>query len=126
MNNNNIRLSLRKLLREDFVSQTETSVMNKLAPLGNIAEDETVGINVGYYEKLPFPRIVEFLPNNPKKAFMVYNKLYETLKEGADTPEEVKQAWGKYSKTKNITMFVRHIAKIIKKYYGENTTEHLK
>jgi|TARA_R110000787_G_scaffold95837_1_gene199036 hypothetical protein len=100
--------------------------LKPLGDMGSVTEDETVGINVGYYEKLPFPRIVEFLPNNPKKAFMVYNKLYETLGEGADTPEEVKQAWGKYSKTKNITMFVRHIAKIIKKYYGENTTEYLK
>ena len=125
MNDNNIRISLRKLLREDFVSQAETSVMNKLAPLGNIAEDETVDTGV-VREKLNFPRILEILPNNPKKAFIIYSKLYETLEEGADTPEEVKQMWGKYSKTKNVIMFVRGIAKIIRKYYGENTTEYLK
>ena len=122
MNDYNIRLNLRKILREDIVSQAENSVYKSLEPLSNIAEVETEMVN----EKLPFPRIVEKLPKNPKKSFIVYNNVYKTLKDGALKPEELKKLWTKHSSTKTITMFVRDIAKEIHKYYGNDTTELLK
>ena len=130
MDDHKIITNLRRILREDIVSQAETSVYKSLEPLGNLGggklkEDETDNVDNGVL-RLPFPRIVELVPKNPKKAFMLYNEVYKTLKEGSPTPDEVKKMWSKYSSSKNIIMFVRKIAKIISTYYGNNTTELLK
>jgi len=93
--------------------------------LGNLEEVEN-GETKPYIEKLPFGRIFEKLPKNPKKAFMVYNEVYESLKEGAPTPEEITEMWEKYADNNGIILYVRAMAKKIYKYSGDNTTELLK
>jgi len=130
MNDNNIRLNLRKILREDISSDAFSSVDQQLKPLvdlnlGNLEEVEK-GETKPYIEKLPFGKIFEKLPKNPKKAFMVYDKVYESLEEGAPTPEEITEMWEDKDGNNGIILYVRAMAKKIYKYSGDNTTELLK
>ena len=47
--------------------------------------------------------IREIIPNNPKKALLIYKKLYPTLSMGAPKPEEVLKQWREvYGQSQNV------------------------
>jgi len=124
MSDKNIKSLLRKILLEDVSTDATNKVHGHLEKLVITKEEE--GINNPRVNKPSFPRFVEMIPKNPKKAFNIYKNVHTTLKEGAPTPEEVKKMWSKYAESKNIIMFVRRISKFIYKYYGDSTGEKLK
>jgi len=131
MNERNIKILFRQILsEEDIVANAENQVNKHIEPLAKmvgIEEDMEYSENdTVHVMRPPFPRIVEILPNNPKKAFMIYKKLHPTLKEEAPTPQEVRRIWNEYSETENIIMYVRRIAKIIYNHFGTTTSENLK
>ena len=130
MQDSDIKNLVRKILREDMSSDAISSVYNKLEPLtnlnlGNIKEVEKT-VSEPIIGGLAMGKILEKIPNNPKKAFMIYSSLYQTLTEGAPTIEEVKEMWKKYSESQNIIMYVMKISKIINKYQGNDTITFLK
>jgi len=130
MQDSDIKNLVRKILREDMSSDAISSVYNKLEPLtnlnlGNIKEVEKT-VSEPIIGGLAMGKILEKIPNNPKKAFMIYSSLYQTLTEGAPTIEEVKEMWKKYSESQNIIMYVMKISKIINKYQGNDTIKFLK
>jgi|TARA_R110002020_G_scaffold38780_10_gene116167 ABC-type dipeptide/oligopeptide/nickel transport system ATPase subunit len=124
MSEQNIKKLLRRILREDVVTDATNKVHGHLEKLV-IAKEQEEGNGRRVINKPSFPRIVEMMPQNPKKAFSLYENVYETLKEGAPTPKEVNSMWKKYAESTNIIMYVRRIAKFIHKYYGENTGQKI-
>ena len=67
------------------------------------------------------------LPKNPKKALILYKKLYPTLIMGATKPEEVLRRWREiYGESKNIKSFIKEIVYLIHGSWGTETSEKIK
>ena len=142
-----IKKRLHKILREEN-SPIENRVYSMLKPLANMELDEVKnnqGIeldeqgakppkkhknqerNKTAIVRPPFVRLLEKMPLNPKKSFDIYKRVYDSLTHGAPSLSDVKKMWQEdYSKSKNIIIFVRKIAKFIHKHYGEKTEELMK
>ena len=56
----------------------------------------------------------EIIPLNPKKALLIYKKLYPTLSMDAPDPEQVLNRWREvYAEYRNIQSFVKEIVYFI-------------
>tara|TARA_R110001583_G_scaffold32455_1_gene110675 strand:+ start:119 stop:355 length:237 start_codon:yes stop_codon:yes gene_type:complete len=69
----------------------------------------------------------EMIPLNPKKALLIYKKLYPTLSIGAPDPERVLDRWrGVYSEFRNIQSFVKEIVYFIFSNWTSQTDDKIK
>jgi|10_taG_2_1085330.scaffolds.fasta_scaffold29629_5 hypothetical protein len=71
--------------------------------------------------------IREYIPKNPKKAFLAYKKVYPTLSMGALEPEEVLGRWREsYAEYRNIESFVKEIVFLIFNNWTSRTERKIK
>tara|TARA_B100000287_G_C20159783_1_gene593676 strand:- start:118 stop:354 length:237 start_codon:yes stop_codon:yes gene_type:complete len=69
----------------------------------------------------------DMMPKNPKKALILYKKLYPTLSIGAPTPTQVLEGWRNiYGESKNIKAFIKEIVYFVYNNWTMKTSEKIK
>jgi len=69
----------------------------------------------------------EIVPTNPKKALILYKRLYPTLSGGAPTPEDMLQIWREnYAEYRNIKSYIKEIIFFIQNSWTIKTNDKIK